>query len=229
MEPSDLPPTALQVIKFVFQKLGIPLAEDKVFGPTTCLDFLGITLDTLLMEARLHHHVYLNQAFREDLTMRGLFLRSWNGRSYFLEEDLTQAPDIDFYNDASGTSGYGAYYHTKWFMGDWEPCQLLLAALLWGTHWSCERILVLCDNEDAVGVINSGTSKCPVKANLLRRLILCSMQCNFLVRAKHLPGKNNPIADALSRNQVQCFRRLAPNASPLPTPIPEELLTKLRP
>ena len=53
VEPSDSPPTALQVIKFVFQKLGIPLTEDKVFGPTTCLDFLGITLDTFLMEARL--------------------------------------------------------------------------------------------------------------------------------------------------------------------------------
>ena len=51
VEPSDSPP--LQVIKFVFQKLGIPLAEDKVFGPTTCLNFLGITLDTLLMNARL--------------------------------------------------------------------------------------------------------------------------------------------------------------------------------
>ena len=53
VEPSDSPPIALQVIKFVFQKLGIPLAEDKVFGPTTCLDFLGITLGTLLMKARL--------------------------------------------------------------------------------------------------------------------------------------------------------------------------------
>ena len=53
VKPSDSPPIVLQVIKFVFQKLGIPLAEDKVFGPTTCLDFLGITLDTLLMEARL--------------------------------------------------------------------------------------------------------------------------------------------------------------------------------
>ena len=28
------------------------LAQDKILSPTTCLDFLGITLDTLLMEAR---------------------------------------------------------------------------------------------------------------------------------------------------------------------------------
>ena len=40
VEPSDLLLPALQVIKFVFQKLGIPLAKDNVFGPTTCLDVL---------------------------------------------------------------------------------------------------------------------------------------------------------------------------------------------
>ena len=133
----------------------------------------------------------------------------------------------------------------EWFRGDWEPCQFLrnkgisityqelfpivLAALLWGAHWSSKRILVLCDNEGTVAVINSRTSKCSVMVNLLHHLVLCSMPSNFLVRANHLPGKNNPIADALSHNHIQHFRRLAPNANPLPTPIPEELLTKLRP
>ena len=63
----------------------------------------------------LHYHVYLTQAFREDITIWGLFLCSWNGRSFFSEEELTQTPDINFYIDASGTSGYGAYYHPEWF------------------------------------------------------------------------------------------------------------------
>ena len=34
--------------------LGIPLALEKVEGPFTSLNFLGITLDTAKMEARLH-------------------------------------------------------------------------------------------------------------------------------------------------------------------------------
>ena len=33
--------------------LGVPLALQKVEAPTTCLSFLGITLDTVNMEARL--------------------------------------------------------------------------------------------------------------------------------------------------------------------------------
>lgn len=34
-------------------KVGIPLAKDKTEGPTTCLTFAGIELDTVAMEARL--------------------------------------------------------------------------------------------------------------------------------------------------------------------------------
>ena len=41
----------------------------------------------------LHFHVYLNQAFREDLMMWESFLHSWNGRSFFLQDELTAAPD----------------------------------------------------------------------------------------------------------------------------------------
>ena len=54
VEPGSEPPTALQIIIELFlQALGIPLAPEKMFGPTACLDFLGITLDTILMEAWL--------------------------------------------------------------------------------------------------------------------------------------------------------------------------------
>ena len=43
----------LATIKRVCHWLGIPLALEKVEGPSTSLDFLGITLDTVRMEARL--------------------------------------------------------------------------------------------------------------------------------------------------------------------------------
>ena len=43
----------LESIKHICQLLGIPLAIEKVEGPSTQLTFLGITLDTINMEARL--------------------------------------------------------------------------------------------------------------------------------------------------------------------------------
>ena len=53
IEPPWDTPTALGILKLVFHQLGIPLASHKCVGPTHCLEFLGITLDTLQMEVHL--------------------------------------------------------------------------------------------------------------------------------------------------------------------------------
>ena len=42
----------LDTIKQICDILGVPLALENVEGPTTCLSFLGITLDTTAMEPR---------------------------------------------------------------------------------------------------------------------------------------------------------------------------------
>ena len=61
--------------------------------------------------------------------------------------------------------------------------------------------------------------------DLVRFLVLISMKHNFLVRARHVPGVNNEIADALSRFQVQRFRELAPGADQAPCTIPPLFMT----
>lgn len=43
----------LHTIKAVFAHLGVPLAEEKVEGPSTTISFLGIILDSVQLEARL--------------------------------------------------------------------------------------------------------------------------------------------------------------------------------
>ena len=61
--------------------------------------------------------------------------------------------------------------------------------------------------------------------DLVRRLVLLSMQHNFVVRARHVPGVSNEIADALSRFQMQRFRALAPDADQSPCIMPPSLMT----
>ena len=51
---------------------------------------------------------------------------------------------------------------------------------------------------------------------LLRLLFLSSARYNFKVMAKHVPGKTNSIADALSRFNMQAFFQLAPQARRTP-------------
>ena len=47
------------------------------------------------------------------------------------------------------------------------------------------------------------------------------------LKASSVPGKANPVADALSRFQFQRFRRLAPLADLAATPVPPDLLEVL--
>jgi hypothetical protein len=57
---------------------------------------------------------------------------------------------------------------------------------------------------------------------LLRELFLCAASFNFTVTARHVPGKENAIADPLSRFNMQVFRQMAPQArlTPVNTPPP---------
>ena len=43
------------------------------------------------------------------------------------------------------------------------------------------------------------------------------MQCNFLLKAKQVPGKSNGIGESLSLQQIGHFRQLAPDADLHPT------------
>ena len=63
--------------------------------------------------------------------------------------------------------------------------------------------------------------------SILRFLAIVCMKRNITVKARHLPGKNNLICDAISRFQNQRFRTLAPDADEHPTEIPSYLWTVL--
>ncbi|XP_068584257.1 uncharacterized protein [Cebidichthys violaceus] len=51
--PQDNAGASLSKLKLMFKHLGVPLSDEKTTGPTTCLEFLGITLDTIEMKASL--------------------------------------------------------------------------------------------------------------------------------------------------------------------------------
>ena len=51
--PADDADRSMAVITMVFRRLGLPIAPHKTVGPVHALEYLGITLDTVKMEARL--------------------------------------------------------------------------------------------------------------------------------------------------------------------------------
>lgn len=278
-------------------QLQIPLSWEKVEGPTTCLSFLGIDIDTEAWELRLpedkltslltelhswltrhkctkrqllslvgklsfatkvipagriflrrlinlsttvrqlHHHITLNAEAKADIRWWVTFLPSWNGSAPILEPTWTPSTTMELFTDASACHGFGAYLQGAWFRAGWlhhqqlnavtgisiawqELYAIVMAALVWGHHWSGRRILVHCDNMSVVDIWRTYTSKSRTIMALVRKLHFIAASNNFNIRISHIQGTDNSIADALSRNQMSTFRRLAPHANPTMTPLP---------
>ena len=109
---------------------------------------------------------------------------------------------------------------------EWQELfPIVVACAIWHPFFTGKRLQFWCDNESVVAIINSGHSKAPRVMDLVRFLVLISMKHNFLVRARHVSGVSNEIADALSRFQMQRFRALAPDADQNPCTIPPSLMT----
>ncbi|XP_034567346.1 uncharacterized protein LOC117832365 [Notolabrus celidotus] len=51
--PSSPPARSISTVRDLVRELGVPLSEEKTVGPATRLEFLGITLDSVLMQASL--------------------------------------------------------------------------------------------------------------------------------------------------------------------------------
>jgi len=167
------------------------------------------------------------------------FSEGWNGVSFFISDDITNAADINLFTDATITS-FGGIYVNQWFQGDF-PCELsneqtsmafyelypiVMACVLWGHNWSRKGILFNCDYLATVEIVRKGRSKIPSIMKLMRKLTYHSALNNFVVHAQHIPGINNCIADSISRYQMRKFRALAPHANSTPTPClpPSELM-----
>ena len=100
-----------------------------------------------------------------------------------------------------------------------ELFPLVVAAHLWGHLWVSKRVEFCSDNMAVVSGLRSGTSRDPNMV-LLCHLSLIAARQSFVFTACHTAGRDNSIADSLSRFDFQCFRHLAPHAAPGATPTP---------
>ncbi|XP_030253189.1 uncharacterized protein LOC115569298 [Sparus aurata] len=293
--PSSSPPShGLTTLISAFNELGVPLSPEKTEGPSTSLEFLGITLNSVSLQASLptekihrisliisnflladkctkrqllsllghlnyairiipqgrsflshllsiassvpslHDNVTLDNSCKMELKLWHQFLSSWNGISFFYDTNITSSEDIQLSTDAAPSIGFGGYFSGKWFSAKWPPefsslspssaiyemYPVIIAAILWGHKWSKKTITIHSDNTAVVDIINKGRSHCLDIMQFVRKLTLVSAQHQFIIRAAHIPGHQNTIADALSRFSFQKFRQLAPASDTVPTPVP---------
>lgn len=77
--PSSPPARSISTVKSLFHELGLPLSEEKTIGPSTRLEFLGITLDSILMRASLP---------QDKLSRIRVAIKSWSAAAILSKRDL---------------------------------------------------------------------------------------------------------------------------------------------
>ena len=188
-----------------------------------------------------HHHLRITVEMKKDMKLWLQFFKDFNGISVFHDRFWISNDDIQLFTDSAGGPdlGFGAYFVGKWAQGAWpqswvdkgitaditvlELFPLLVSLHTWGEELRNKKIVFRVDNIAVVHIINTMTSKSNRVMTVLRALTLRCLHLNVVVKARHISGCSNQICDALSRFQFQRFRKLAPDADPYPTPIPNHL------
>lgn len=142
------------------------------------------------------------------------------------------------YTDASSEVGFGCYFKGQWAQQKWDQevmCSLnlgitwmelyaaVVAVHLWGDQYSESIIILNCDNESAIQMTNSRTSKSKTCMPLICILTKLGLEKNLVVKAHHVQGVHNSIADSLSRFEQDTFHCLAPGAEEQPLTLPASL------
>ena len=189
-----------------------------------------------------HHHIRINEEHRLDLSVWRQILNSPDIFSRpFMDFNEVDSITLDMASDASGNYdlGFGAYCGTEWSVGQWnrtfmenhkpsieylELFALTVGVVNWIKLFKNKRILLFCDNQAVVHMVNNMSAKCKNSMALLRIVVMEGVVNNVRIRAKYIDTKSNEKADALSRLDFKHFARLAKDSmSQVSTPIPNFL------
>ena len=155
--------------------------------------------------------IKLSADFHKEIKWWSMFMSTFNGVA-FIPSPIWMEPDVSMATDSclQGCGGFSddQYFHSKfpsWILEQGLPIHkleflaVLVGARTWGCRFSGLKIRIYCDNKSVVDVINSSKTKDSFMATCLRELWLVVSTNKFELRAVHLPGEENRVADWLSR------------------------------
>lgn len=198
--------------------------------------FLGRILDLKVRAGSGHAHIALDDAFRADVRFWLDFLPICPRTLSCPDTDWTDSDTMQLYTDASLEYGMGGYFHGQWFSQQWSPAQLaaairnsrpsmpylellalVSAAATWGHLWRGKRVSFFTDCEPVHTAVNKLGSSHPQSQCLLRSLVAISITHSFELRAAFIAGRDNTLADPLSRGRIDVFLQRCPHAASWPT------------
>ena len=115
--------------------------------------------------------------------------------------------------------GFGGICGTHWMSAQWPAEMALLepsiqylelfaqtaGILAWGHLFRNKPVVIYCDNESVVSMINLTSSSCKNCMVLIRIVVYTCLTLNLKITAKWVSTKANEIADSLSRLNYKKF------------------------
>ena len=175
---------------------------------TKCIKYSRFFLNrmlSLLRENYDNNRIILTESFKRDLQWFNTFLPVYNGVTYF-----QYTPNRNVYLDAC-TTGLGAIYETQVYalplpdawqnvnIATLEMLNILVALKVWHSQWAGHRVLIHCDNQAVVSVLNTGKARDEFLCKIARNIFMWLSACNIDLQVVHVAGRCNTIADLLSR------------------------------
>jgi hypothetical protein len=171
--------------------------------------YLRRILDVMKPLKSSRHKVKMSSELKDDLVWWRSFLRVFNGKRFLVQDKVTHL----VWTDACIKAG-GMYYKGDWQYVQWtkdfpqwkmshinvkETAMIWVAAKRWAPSWQDGNVVIFSDNQVAVRCINKGTSRNPLIMSIIRDLFWLSVVYNVNIECRFLPGKDNCLADAISR------------------------------
>ena len=193
-----------------------------------------------------HHHIHLNKGFVGDAIVWKKFLNYALSNGQLIcrpfidwENCSINAVDIKFATDASANKnlGMGGVFGNRWIVMKWgkrlmkekpsieflELYALAAGLLTWSNKITNCRVILMCDNQAVVHMVNSLTSKCPQCMKLIRLITLDGIIRNRRVFVQYIASKSNLLPDALSRLNFEKFWKYSKTMMKFPDTINNQI------
>ena len=167
--------------------------------------FLNRMLNTL-RASHGHTTITLDPEFHRDLRWFERFLPLYNGVSLYDHKKCDHQVHLDACLQGLGGVWQNFVYHLQIPYGykglniaHLEMVNILVALKVFSHQWAGKRVLVHCDNQAVVCVLQSGKARDPFLGACARNVWLWAATFDIEVTYVHVMGKYNRAADLLSR------------------------------
>ena len=134
---------------------------------------------------------------------------------------------------------FGVVFNNGWIFGRWEHgfikkfkpsieylelFALCVGVIAWADRLKNCRVILFCDNQAVLQMVNNTTSSCKNCMHVLRLLVVNNIVHNRRIFIKYVKSADNKLADSLSRLDLNRFWREAPDSmNRFPDAIPDSL------